>query len=391
MRIRFIWLLLAGALLGAPSTAFGQDVPPVLFTGPLSHPRYEEGGFFVGLEGLFWRETRPLKNQVIATRGVIDVDGSLTGNPGSFIGSGDVALNTSQLRGPGSYQPGFDLTLGWRFESGTVLQFSWYHLVDARYGATATLLPPGFKIGSQLENTFLTSPVVNFPVDFAGFPNNLSIGNPGATFGIWNAATLMTIDFIQRFDMFDTSMRIPMWQTENFRTYGMIGPRIISLWERFKWRTVDADVNGGSGPGTTADYTNITSNRLYGVNFGCGNEWFMGDTPVGAFSISLDVGGSAYVDFVKGRAAYELEDRSIGVRRARRMWTIAPELEAKLKCWWYPWEGIQVQVGYDFMAFFNTMASPEPVDFNYASVDPQWNSTFIRWFHGWTFGVGFVF
>ncbi len=301
------------------------------------------------------------------------------------------ALNTEQLRGPGTYQPGFDIALGWRFESGTVLQFSWYHLWDARYSATATLLPPGFKVGNLLEDTFLTSPVVNFPIDFAGNPNNLSVGNAGATFGIWNAASHMTIDFIQRFDMFDTSVRIPIWQTENFRTYGMIGPRIISLWERFKWRTVDADVNGGAGPSTTANYSNVTSNRLYGVNFGCGNEWFMGDTPAGAFSISLDLGASVYMDFVKGRAAYDLGDRSVGAHRSRNMWTFVPEVEAKLKCWWYPWEGIQVQFGYNALAFFNTMASPKPVDFNYGAIDPEWNSTIMRLFHGWSFGVGFIF
>src|SRR3954454_11859262 len=118
MRKRIGWLLLAGALLGAPCAAHAQqsggEVPPVLFTGPLSHPRYEEGGFFCFLQGLYWRETRPLRNQVVAVRGFTDTDGSATLDgsleaPGTFHGSLDTALDTRQLRGPGNFQPGFNI------------------------------------------------------------------------------------------------------------------------------------------------------------------------------------------------------------------------------------------------------------------------------------------
>ena len=67
MRTRFGWLILAAALLGptvAPTRAWAQngyyEVPPAHFTGPLSHPRYETGGFFVGMEALMWFQDRPV-------------------------------------------------------------------------------------------------------------------------------------------------------------------------------------------------------------------------------------------------------------------------------------------------------------------------------------------
>lgn len=396
MRKRIGWLFLTAVLLGAPSAVWAQqhggDVPPVIFTGPLSHPRFEEGGFYCFLQGLYWRETRPVRNQVIAVRGLIDLDGSISGvSPGAFIGSGVDALSTQQLRGPGSYQPGFNLGLGWRFEGGVVVQMNWYHLVDAQYSATAGLLPSNFRTRDDLADSYLTAKVFNFPIEYSGNPLNTFTGNPGATFGIWNAASNMSLEFLQRFDMFELSGRIPIWQTENFRNYGLVGPRAVVMWERFRWRTVDMDQFGSATADTTANYTNITSNRLYGIHAGCGYEWYLGDTPIGAFSCTLDLEGSIYGDFVKGRASYELGDRSTAAKRSRNMASIVPGVEGRLSLWWYPWEAIQVQVGYNAMVFFNTVASPRPVDFDFGSLDPQWEHGITRFFHGFTFGIGFVF
>ncbi len=228
MRMRIGRLFLLGALLMAPTNvrAQYQEVPPVDFTGPLSHPRYEQGGFFAFVEALYFRENRPLVSQTVAIRGFVDVDGSATGRPeGSFVGSGTEALNINQLKGPGSWQPGLNLGLGWRFESGTALILNWYHLADSRYSATASLAPPGLKGGTGLADTFLYSPVYNFPINYSGNPFNLAVGNPGATFGIWNASSLQTITYLQRFDLVDLAMRVPVWQTDSYRNYGLIGPR----------------------------------------------------------------------------------------------------------------------------------------------------------------------
>src|SRR5262245_28290553 len=75
--MRFRWLILAGAVLGSPSLLNAQEmnyeVPPVIFTGPLSHPRYEQGGFYCAIQGLYWRQNRPIRNETIAYRGFIDV------------------------------------------------------------------------------------------------------------------------------------------------------------------------------------------------------------------------------------------------------------------------------------------------------------------------------
>lgn len=392
MRKRFSWLFLVVALLLAPAKARAQyqEVPPVDFTGPLSHPRYETGGVFAALQGLYFRTDRPLKDQLVARRGFIDVDGSISGKEGTFFGSGVEALNVNQLQGPGSWQPGFALSLGYRFESGTVILLNWYHLQDSRYSATASLAPQNLQGNVGLSDTFLISPVYNFPVNYAGNAFNVAVGNPGATFGIWNAASLETISYVQRFDMLDLTMRVPIWQTDNYRNYGLVGPRGATLYDKFKWRTVDYDLNGLANNGTIADYTNITSNRLYGVGLGMGNEWWMGDTPIGAFSVSLDLEASLYMDFVKGRAAYELGDRSTRASRARNLSTLVPSVEGKLNLNYFPWEAIQFQIGWDFFSFFNTYASPQPIDFNYGSIDPQWTHV-NRLLHGVTFTVAVVF
>ena len=396
MRKRLGWLILTLACLAAPSAATAQDiqgyfVPPVDFVGPLSHPRYEEGGLFVGLEFIYLRQNRPLYDQRVANRGFFDLDGTLTGRPGSFVGSGDEALNVEQLRGPGTFQPGSRLFFGWRFLHGVSVSLDWWHLADARYSASASLFPGNFNLGPQLQDTFITAPVFNFPVDFAGtrnLPDNL--GTFGTTFGVWNAASQMQIDFIQRFDLFQVNARIPVWETQDYRSYGLFGPRIVALWERFRWRTVDMDAIGQSNDATTAIYSNVTSNRLYGFHAGGGQDWYLGSTPIGAFSCELDLEGGLYIDFAKGRARYELGDQSVGSRRSRNMTSLVPAVEGRLGLKWYPWEAIQLGVGYNGMAYFNTWGSRRPIDFNYGTTNPKWESVH-RWIHGLDLGITFVF
>jgi hypothetical protein len=57
---------------------------------------------------------------------------------------------------------------------------------------------------------------------------------------------------------------------------------------------------------------------------------------------------------------------------------------------WYPWEGVQMSVGYDVFAFFNTVSSPRPIDFNFGTVDPNYERTF-RWFNGLQASVAISF
>ncbi len=392
-RIRWLGLL---AVLLWPVATLAQEVdnsfvPPVLFTGPFSHPRIEDGGFFIGAEFLYWNTNRILDSQQIAKRGFMDNDGSITGTPGTFIGSGNPALNTSQVSGPGVYQPGWDLAAGWKFQGGVVVEIDWKHLVEAQYNASASILPPSFNTGNQLQNTFLYSPVSNFPEQFAGTPQRVPVGDAGAVYGIWNGASYMQIDLIQRFDIYQVNVRIPMYQSENYRSYGIFGPRIVWIWESFRWTAIDYDLQGNTSPATSALYTNTVSNRLYGVHGGCGNDWYWGSSPIGALSITFDIEGGLYADLAKTDAAYTRLDNVISESRARRFYAFSPSAEARLGMIWYPWEGIQIHVAYELMAFFNTIGSPNPVDFNMGSIDPKYENIFFRWYHGFDFGITFIF
>jgi hypothetical protein len=383
-----------------PYTVRGQDlqgyyVPPELYVGPLSHPRYEDGGFYCGFEFLYFRETRPLNNQTIAIRGYLDTNGTVSQQLGTFVGSGETALDTSMLRGPGTWQPGTNTFFGWRFANGVAVEIGWWHLQMSRYTATAGVIPPSLNFGTFNENTFLFSPVTNFPIFYGGNNANILIsGGPanGATFGIWNAASEEEISFRQRFELVQLNARLPIWDGDRYRAYGVFGPRAIIMWEEFAWRTVDRDaLTGIALNDTTAIYNNISSNRLYGFYCGSGHDWYLGSTPIGGFSVDLSFAGGLYWDFVKGRARYELGDKSSAATRSRNMSTIVPEVEGKIGLVWYPWEAIQVRFGYNFMALFNTVGSRYPVDFNFGTLDPRWDTGITRLLQGADFGIAFVF
>src|SRR5687767_11613953 len=99
MRKRIVYLLGIVVFLCSPCAAIAQpggsyEVPPAIFTGPLSHPRYEEGGFFIGFDFIYWKTNRTLASMTVASRGFLDIDGSVLGQgPNRFQGSGEEALN----------------------------------------------------------------------------------------------------------------------------------------------------------------------------------------------------------------------------------------------------------------------------------------------------------
>lgn len=419
-RIRYLAVLLAAGAAWMPA-AWGQDRPaaatllppdsslaPIVraqdyappasvWPLPLYHDHPERGGFYVGFEFLYMRQTNPLDAQNIAFRGLIDADGSIStalgipGGPGTFIGSGTVALTAADV-GPSTYAPGYNATFGWRFQSGVAVELSWKHLEEAKMTGGASIEPPGFRAGPFMADTFVTAPVFNFPAEYAGPATQLAVGNDGATFGIWNAAANMQVTLTQRFDQWDITGRIPIFQGDDDRFYAIVGPRVVALWERFRWRTVSSpDFDTGDvGPSDVALYSNVVSNRMYGLHIGCGEELRFGDTPMGTFAVSLDTQAAIMVNYVKARAKYEREDRATSAHRSRRLNTIVPELEAQLNLCWYPIEGVQMRFGYDVMGFFNTIAAPDPVSFNFGALDPPLERTF-RFIHGFNAGIGFIF
>lgn len=355
---------------------------------PLYSTRPEAGGLYLAAEFVMFRQTVPLHSQPIAYRGFVDVDGSITGNTGYFTGGGTDALDANMVQGPRSYQPGIKVTGGWKFQDGSAFEVSWMQLLKAEYSAGASLVPQFFNVGSRLENTFLFSPVYNFPNLYAGPPFKISTGNPFAIYGIWNGATNMQLLFTQQNTQIEGRYRVPVYEDECWRTYGFAGPRFFWIWERFRWRTEDADVNGLIDPSSVAIYNNIVSNRMYGGFVGIGNEWWLGN----GLSVSLDLNAAALLDVVKERASYELGIKFYTrAKRAKHDYTFVPELEGNLNLWWYPTEGIQLRVGYDVMAFFNTVAGKTPVDFNFGGLEPTWDRGVFRLFDGINAGIAIVF
>jgi hypothetical protein len=376
------WLraLLAAGVAAAPSAVWGQDpgttserlpevsfnvpqmivraqdsigTPDPVFPLPLGHDRMETGGFYAAGQFLYWRQTNPIKDQVIATRGFVDFDGSVqaaisvingttptTANfvPGLHFGSGVSALNSEQVSGQNSYKPGYSTTLGWRFSDGSAVEFRWRHLVETKLSAVASIVPPTLSAGATQADTFLFSPVFNFPNDFAGPINKIGVtgplgaasgsssasGNasivptqlilqtvtagtnttsfngaiistasassagsiivPQAAFGIWNGASIMSISFVQRYDDFDLVGRYPIFQDDNFRCYGIAGGRHVAMWERFAWRTVDIDTSFPSGQASAT----VTGGTVTSVSNAAGST----STPT-AGTVTTTAGGGA--------------------------------------------------------------------------------------------------
>jgi hypothetical protein len=349
----------------------------------------DEGFFFFGGGGLY-RQRNTLRNQGIAFRGILDETGLIAGVPGQFVGSLAPALNTSNIQGPKQIQPGTIIGGGYRFRDGSALSLSILKLWSANYTAAATLVPPINLLTADVTNTYLFSPVYNFPIEYSG-PQSDIPGIPGAAYGVWNGADVMTIDFEQFNTVVDLTYRVPIHETENWRTYGLFTGQFVQFWERFRFRSYDADATGLTLPMDVATYTNIVSNLLYGPLIGCGNECYIGH----GFSVSLDLQAGLLFDRAKMRAKYQIGQRESFYdgpqrKRSNNDYTLVPEVRGTFNLWWYPYEGIQVRAGYDLMTFFNTFGMDQPISYNYGALDPDYRRVF-RFIDGVTFGIALIF
>jgi Legionella pneumophila major outer membrane protein precursor len=428
-------LLLAALAVLAPGAAFAQgiaeDYAPAdpTFPFPLYSTHPEAGGLFTFGEFLIFRQTNPLKSEVVAQRGFV-VTSPIVVDPtntfqvqvpgvtqsGTFVGSGTEALDVNQVRGNSGWTPGFKVGAGWKFSDGSSLSIDWMHLMDAHTTAAATLAPSGSRVGNNFAESFLFSNVFNFPSDFGGPANKITVPNPlfipprvflngllittavnppplipapGAVFGIWNGASAETIEFTQRFDQYQATWRQPIYETETYRMSGLFGPRLSWIWQRFAWNTTDLDVNGLSGPQFEAQYVNIVSNRLYGAHAGFAHECYLGH----GVAVNFEIEGALFGDSVKEIAQYSLARGAVGPgnKRAKTEFTVVPEADATLGLLWFPIEGIEVHAGYNVKSFFNTVSSPQPIDFNYGSLTPRYETSTIRFFDGFDVGIGFIF
>jgi len=354
-------------------------------------------GFYSFFEFMYLTQTWSLGDQTVAYRGLTDSRGLITGLPGTYIGSGVKALNVNDFPRR-SYQPGFNAGIGYKLDDGTAVHLSYLTQFDTTYHTGATLVPPFFRSQPNLSDTFLTSGVYNFPAQFAGplvktvadDTNGNGTADPGEGgnfYGIWNGASVMDIQFDQRFSQWEIGARVPLLQTEYSRIYGLAGGRFNWFMERFKWRTVSYDVSGQAGPRDTATYTNTLSQRMYGPYVGCGHEIYVGSR----FSMSLDVTGALLLDIAKERAKYKLGSEEIQNKLSRNELNLVPSATANLNLWWYPIEGVQLRVGYNAWTFFNTLNMEQPIGFNYSSIDPVYSTQVFRIVHGINVGVGLFF
>lgn len=396
------WPSAASAQYGAraPYTARAQEggfqTSPVGDGLPIPTGQAGQPGFYISAEFVMLTQTKALGNQSIGVRGLYDANGIITGTPGTFIGTGEDALTTNRM-GRREFQPGHWTELGYKFDTGVRAYVNYMQLYDAHYSAGATQFRQGFARRADLADTFLSSPVYNFTTAFGG-PTLDTVAdvddtNSGNTIGIWNAADVMDIKFVQRYSQAEVGVRVPLYATEYSSVYSLVGGRFAWFFERFTWRTVDLGSDGGDGngnaapPSFSATYTNTLSQRMYGLFVGVGNEIYLGSM----FSASLDVTGAAYMNVAKQRAKYRLGDESTQSKFGRESFHIVPSVTANANIWFYPVEGIQMRIGYMGMTYFNTRYMREPVGYNFGNIDPNYGRNWFRLLHGFNVGIGFFF
>jgi hypothetical protein len=359
---------------------------------PLGPDRLDQGGIYGAAEFLFMSGSRALGHQVIASRGFLDSDGSITGTPGTFVGSHNQALTTDQL-GRTAFVPGVRLTMGYKLEDGSAFSVSYVHLESAVYTTSAGPIPANFQTGAQGADAFLFAPVFGFSPQFSGPPDRLAtangtpIGSGGSPYGIWNGANTMDIKYTQRFDNWDLTYRSPVLETDYARSWVVCGGRFAWIWERFGWNTVASDAFGNSGAEDAADYVNIQSQRMYGPFAGIGNEVWLGNK----LSLQGEVSVAGLFAISKQEAKYYLSDESTGSKRNLDAFTFVPNMNASVNLCWFPISNVQCRIGYDFWSFFNTFYMNQPVGFDAGAPDPAYNHRVIRFFQGLNFGVSLTF
>ena len=388
-------------LRAEPWDVSGNTSPTLpLPIGPYQH---DGSGFFTGIEFLMMHQTRPLGHQEIAYRGYVpSVDFPAGGfTAGVPRGSGTVALRTDQF-GETSFTPGYRLTLGYRMQDGTSFSVSWAHLQDVKYSGGAG--PQGNNFGDTRngDNSFLFSPVFNFSSNFAGAPNRVIASVPGIgtapvvglVNGIWNGATDMTIVFNQRFDTGDIAARMPVFETENARSYAIAGARFAWIWEQFQWRTSDLNYSGDSvsgfqsdsSPQFAANYSNVLSQRMYGPMLGAGHDVYLGS----GFGLGCEATFSPLLNVAKQRAKYERGDEAT---QSKRSWidnTVTFNANLAINLTWQPFEGLTIRAGWNAFNFFNTYYQQKPVGFNQGAIDPIYGTQVYRLLHGVNVGVAYT-
>jgi hypothetical protein len=127
---------------------------------------------------------------------------------------------------------------------------------------------------------------------------------------------------------------------------------------------------------------------MYGVHAGFQSEYYLGH----GFAVMMDLQGAMFLNITKTRVKYEFGVKLAPEnKRALTDISFVPELQGTLSLMWYPTEGIQMKLGYDVMAFFNTVSSEDPVTFDYSGLDPNFSRNKVRFFDGIQASIAFLF
>ncbi len=107
---------------------------------------------------------------------------------------------------------------------------------------------------------------------------------------------------------------------------------------------------------------------------------------------------SGYEDSVKEEAKYQLARGAFGLddpgpsaKHTQVQYTFVPEPEIKIGLSWFPIEAVEIRAGYDIQAFFNTVSMHQPIDFNFGSVNPRYETNTLRLMDGFDIGMGIHF
>lgn len=355
---------------------------------------------------------------------------ALQGVPGQFVGSKVPALSANEV-GRDTFEPGARIAIGYRLRNQIAIEFNMWRLAEFSSTAGAGIVPGGARgfggpgFGADLADSFLTAPFFNFTPNFAG-PSRDIVSNvlfapkppgqahffaslnpqspretlvtaaqladlrnyrgiPIAAYGIWNGAEDMTLEFVQRALNSELNCRLPVYETDCERTYMIVGARYMNLFERFRFRTVDLDVDSISDPVNAATYENQWENQLYGGQIGYGYENYIGQ----GFAWSVEGRVGLFVDWRKTGVKVERGDAD-GPMQYRDDTSLSPFFQAGIFAWWYPLEGVQARVGYEFQGIFNVRRSEQPVTFDLGKLMPTYEDMFLR-FDGLSAGVAFIF
>lgn len=378
----------------------GQDARLSYFTAPLGNSGKQ--GPFLFMDALYYTQSWTMGNQLVAWRGLVDTTGVITTIPGTYLGSGARALSTDQF-GRGGYTPGVNLGAGWKFDDGSTLTARIMHLTGQTYGAGATLATPFARSRVDLADTFLVSGVFNFPPQFAGPDRRTAIEgttvgafppfDPGRVvpdrnfYGVWNGASNMVIEYKRWYTEAEIGGRVPLFESNSSKVYGMGGIRYHAFADRFSWLSDVYDLAGNTGARFQGVYSNILSQRMYGPYIGCAHDVYLKNN----FSLSADLHAGLMANFIKERAKYKLGDDSIQSKRSVNEIDMVPTAGGNLNLWWYPVRGIQIRVGYAANTFYNTKNLDQPIGFNYGAIDPVYGTQYFRIIHGLNIGFGVFF